>query len=261
MNQSNINSHSIDITPSVSDDGSEEFYDICHEIPNRALKRARHSTTENTIHLDIGTRYTPPNPEMENINKLFDKLKEKMQQMLHSNKPLFYRTVNQLKDNFTLMITTDLNDAVSIFEKDPCDEYEKEVMENEFKKIPTFTLSTISVSGQKIMTEETAQRYEKRITDHKTIMTKLMDENTNLRLLKSNGVSEKNIQQLKDTEYCWLLHVTQSDEIRNNPEWKHSVDLYPNSNSANDKVLVESTTFNRASNIGRKEKWNSDTNE
>jgi hypothetical protein len=249
MNRPTINSYSTNITPSVSDVGAmemlseEEFYNISPTVSLRKdPKRLR--TSENAIDMEIDTSYTSIPTEMLNLDDFLVEIKENLQCMLRINKSLFNKTVKQLKKNFDLLRAKDINDSISIFESQSQDEYEIEVMETELKKNTTKTPTQVLVTGNKIMIEETDKRQEK-ITDNKMIMTKVTDESTKICLLKSNSITEKSIEQLKESEYCWLIHVIQSDDIRNNPEWNHSVDLYPNSNSTNDETLEENTVFNR----------------
>ena len=252
MNRTVINSHSIDITPSVYDEGNmemlseEEFHDVCQETTKNAPKRARYSTMQEiTNDNGIGTRAISPFTEITNLDNIVYEFKEKIQRMHCTNKQLFDRTMRQLQQNYVLMEKQDITDIVSILEEGIQDDYEIDLMETEITKNDTKPSSQYLVSGQKIMIGKKDPVHEKKF-DNKLILTKALDVSTNFCLLNSDTIDEYSIKQLRESEYCWLMHVVQSEEIRNNPAWNHSVDLFPNNNSNNkDMALVETSQFNR----------------
>lgn len=138
-------------------------------------------------------------------------------------------------------------DVVSILEHDCHDEFEIEFMVRIVAKehINAADVHSKMVEGHSIAIAENDKSY-KRIIDHEQFMNSFVDENTKFSLV-SNYIDQYKINQLRMSEFYLLLHMIQSDEIRNNPNWNHSVDdmYYISKDSKKNHVTMNNVTFNR----------------
>ena len=87
------------------------------------------------------------------------------------------------------------------------------------------------------------QRYEPTMKNHEELMNMFLDDSTTFSLLEKDA-SKYKMNQVAKSEYCLLLHVIQSKEIRKNPDWNHTIDLFTHSNSKTECILMNSIVFN-----------------
>jgi hypothetical protein len=139
-------------------------------------------------------------------------------------------------------------DFVSIFESASNDEYEIEFMEKELAKEHTNAMDVHygkMIRGESIVIEENDPTYQK-IEDHEEFMNMYADESTKISLLGTDNIGCYKKNQLGKSEYRLLLQVIQSEDLRNNPKWNHSIDLYHHSkDSRANEIMLNDLIFNR----------------
>ena len=164
---------------------------------------------------------------------------------------LFRRTMKQLEQNYYLLdillkYQTKEKDVVSFLENDDEDEYEIDIMEsviaNQWKNV-THTHKK-KVKGQSIVIAKKDQRYEPIKNNDEEFMNIFLSDSSTFSLLEKDA-SEYKMKQVAKSEYCLLLHVIQSEEIRQNPDWNHTIDLFTHSKSTTESILMNNTVFNR----------------
>ena len=137
-------------------------------------------------------------------------------------------------------------DVVSFLENDDEDEYEIDIMEcviaNQWKNV-THTHKK-KVKGQSIVIAKKDQRYEPIKNNDEEFMNIFLSDSSTFSLLEKDA-SEYKMKQVAKSEYCLLLHVIQSEEIRQNPDWNHTIDLFTHSKSTTESILMNNTVFNR----------------
>ena len=270
----------IHIEPSASDDmriGIESIGESGDDSSTRTVKRARTSSLRfeeitNTMPIDMSNGDIPhiemtPNSDEGNIDdsipteptpdcsvdlvSIVDNFRENISRIYEMDLRLFTRTMKQLEQNYYLLdillkYQTKEKDVVSFLENDDEDEYEIDIMEsviaNQWKNV-THTHKK-KVKGQSIVIAKKDQRYEPIKNNDEEFMNIFLSDSSTFSLLEKDA-SEYKMKQVAKSEYCLLLHVIQSEEIRQNPDWNHTIDLFTHSKSTTESILMNNTVFNR----------------
>ena len=217
---------------------------------------------------------TEPTPDCSvDLVSIVDNFRENISRIYEMDLRLFRRTMKQLEQNYYLLdillkyqtkensdesIDVDMSIGVrnddetnkddndNFLENDDEDEYEIDIMEsviaNQWKNV-THTHKK-KVKGQSIVIAKKDQRYEPIKNNDEEFMNIFLSDSSTFSLLEKDA-SEYKMKQVAKSEYCLLLHVIQSEEIRQNPDWNHTIDLFTHSNSTTESILMNNTVFNR----------------
>ena len=241
---SNSSESSIRTEPSSEDSFDldrivDEFRNSIHRMYNtdvQLFKRAMKQLEGNYELLDILLKsrnqgYTVPlcqfieqSSETELYDQPYDKCK-----MSETSNDFLHETVT---------------DVVDIFESNLHDDFEiafmeKIIAEENNNKID---IGTRNIKGKNVIVEKDVPY--KKIEDKQHFLDILLDDSSKFSFPKNN-IDQYHIDQIMRSEYSLLFHVIQSENIRKNPSWSHTVDLYHHTSTRKNEVWMQNIVCNR----------------